>query len=285
MVIAELRRDIASRLDVAGVPDAAFDADQLVLKALSMSRTEMALCPDREVDESQLSSINVLVKKRIAGYPLQYILGEWEFYGRPFYVGEGVLIPRADTEILVDSAIGFLKNTDGVKENGGDVIDLCSGSGCIAISVATACPKARVTAVELYDEAYGYLLKNIERNGAKVNAVCADVLKKPENFGEYDLILTNPPYIERATVDTLSSEVKTEPITALDGGRDGLDFYRAIAENWVPLIREGGAIMAEIGEEQASAVTELFGKKGLDCKTVKDLNGLDRVIIGTRKVI
>ncbi len=277
MVISAVRRHICDRLELGGVADASFDTNELICYALGVNRTQMSLFPDQDVDEKQLSMLDELAKRRIAGEPLQYILGEWEFYGLPFYVGDGVLIPRADTEVLVDCALNFLKT----RQNA-DVIDLCSGSGCIAISVKKNAPSVNMTAVELYDKAYDFLVRNAERNHSEINIVRADVLQKDDGFGMFDLILTNPPYIEAEVVPTLSKEVQSEPITALDGGKDGLDYYRAIAENWVPLLKPNGCIIAEIGEDQAQSVTNIFKLKNLICDTVKDLNGLDRVIVGTK---
>lgn len=277
MVISAVRRQICERLELGGVADASFDTDELMCYALGVNRTQMSLFTDKDVDEKQIALLDELAKRRIAGEPLQYILGEWEFYGMPFYVGDGVLIPRADTEVLVDCALSFLKT----RQNA-DVIDLCSGSGCIAISVKKNAPSVSMTAVELYDKAYDFLVRNAERNHSEINIVKADVLQKSDGFGMFDLILTNPPYIEAEVVPTLSKEVQSEPITALDGGKDGLDYYRAIAENWLPLIKSNGCIIAEIGEDQAQSVTHIFKSKGLLCETVKDLNGLDRVIVGTK---
>ncbi len=277
MVIAELRRSLCAELDENGISDAAFDADELTMLALGLSRAEMALYFDREVSESELEKASQLALRRINGEPLQYIIGEWEFYGLPFYVGEGVLIPRADTEVLVDKALDFLANKTDCT-----VVDLCSGSGCIAVSVAKNANNALVTAVELYEPACSYLKRNIERNNADVKVIKADAFSPPVIDG-IDLLLTNPPYIETEVINTLSAEVQKEPKTALDGGDDGLVFYRAIAERWLPVTKK--CVMAEIGETQAESVTALFEAKGFSCETVKDINGMDRVIIGTRKTL
>lgn len=280
MVISDLRRHIAQLLNSGGVPDAEFDADELICFSLRLSRTKLAFSFDRAVTDNELRELNSLADRRIRGEPLQYIVGEWEFYGLPFYVGEGVLIPRADTEALVDCALDFLKNRQSAK-----IIDLCSGSGCIAIAIKKNAPSADVTAVELYDSAFSYLEKNAKRNSADINAVRFDVLNEPDDFGVFDLIVTNPPYIEKGIIPTLSKEVKSEPLTALDGGDDGLNYYRAIAKNWLRLIKDDGCVMAEIGEEQAEKVTRIFSEYGFKCTTQKDMNHLDRVIIGTREKV
>ena len=274
MVISELRRNLSKKLNENGVADARFDADMLIMHALGLSRTDLALGFDQKVDTDKINELEAMVLHRINGEPLQYILGKWEFYGLPFYVGEGVLIPRADTEVLVDNALEFLAN-----EPDCTVVDLCSGSGCIAVSVAKNAKNAKVWAVELYEPAYSYLNRNVELNNADVNVIKADLFDTPD-FDGIDLLLTNPPYIETDMINGLSKEVKKELKTALDGGEDGLNYYRAIADRWLPVTRK--CVMAEIGETQAAEVTALFEEKGFACVTVKDLCGNDRVIIGTK---
>ena len=277
MVISELRRRLCEKLNENGVADARFDSDVLIMHALGLSRTDLALRFDQKVDADKINELEALALRRISGEPLQYIVGKWEFYGLPFYVGEGVLIPRADTEVLVDNALEFLAN-----EPDCTVVDLCSGSGCIAVSVAKNAKNAKVSAVELYEPAYSYLNRNVKLNNAAVKVIKADLFDTPD-FDGIDLLLTNPPYIETDTINGLSQEVKREPKTALDGGEDGLDYYRAIAEKWLPVTRK--CVMAEIGETQAADVTALFEQKGFACVTVKDLIGNDRVIIGTKNSI
>ena len=246
---------VRKKLSDAGIEDAAFEARQIVLEA-DCERTA-----------------NEFVNRRIGGEPLQYILGCWEFYGLPFYVGQGVLIPRPDTETLVDAALGI------IGKSKARVLDLCSGSGAVAVAIAEN-SSAEVTALEKSDAAYAYLLKNIERNGASVRAVKGDVF---DGFnGEYDLIVSNPPYIKSDVIPTLSREVKREPTMALDGGEDGLIFYRRIAEYWTGLLAKGGTVAVEIGFDQQEQVSRIFAEAGLDdIRCVKDLSSNPRVIIGT----
>ena len=218
-------------------------------------------------DNELLDAIN----RRIKGEPLQYILGEWEFYSLPFYVGKGVLIPRADTELLVDLALERIKPNH-------RVIDLCSGSGAIAIALAKNC-EAEIYALEKYDEAINYLEKNIALNKAKVTIIKQDIFDfNPAK--KFDLIVSNPPYIKEAELADLQKEVQYEPMTALSGGKDGLIFYRHIA-TLVKHLNEGGAIMVEIGCTQGAEVSEIFKAAGLETTIHNDLNGLQRVIIGT----
>lgn len=222
-----------------------------------------------------LSDTEILkkVNRRVSGYPLQYIFGNWEFYGLPFSVGEGVLIPRADTEVLVDTAIDLIK-----KRGFLTVVDLCSGSGAVAVAVEKNTETA-VTAVEISDKAYEYLIKNIKTNRSSVVPIKGDAT---EFRGSFDLCLCNPPYIKTEEIKDLSKEVKCEPITALDGGEDGLRFYRKITENAKNFLKTGGVLMYEIGYNQADSVSEILSKNGFcDINTVKDLSGNRRVIFGT----
>lgn len=215
--------------------------------------------------------------RRLQGEPLQYILGEWEFYSLPFEVGPGVLIPRPDTECLVEQALEYLKGRPPQR-----IIDLCSGSGAVAVAIAHHAPQCSVTALEKEPEAFGYLERNIRRNHAgNVRAVCADLLDGPRGLGPFDLIVSNPPYIRSKVIDTLEEPVKREPRTALDGGADGLDFYRAILSLWLPALRQGAAAMVEIGYDQAGEVFALFAPHFAHCACIQDYSGLDRVIVAT----
>ena len=259
MTEREKIKEVAKRL--FGVSDAPeFEARELVASADSEETLERML------------------SRRIAGEPLQYILGEWEFYSLPFSVGPGVLIPRPDTEILVDTAIEFI----GKREV--SVADLCAGSGCIGIAVAANCKGASVTAVEKSDLAFPFLEENIKRNGVRVTAVKGDITEG--SFGEYDVILSNPPYIKSAVIPTLSREVGHEPRLALDGGEDGLFFYRAILENWLCRLKKGGMLAVEIGFDQADEVKALFMESGLkNIGEKRDYGNNQRVIFGTLDII
>ncbi len=228
------------------------------------------LCAAADSDDA----LEQMLFRRTAGEPLQYILGEWEFYSLPFSVGPGVLIPRPDTEMLVDKAIEFI----GERKVG--VADLCAGSGCVGIAVAASCKNASVTAVEKSDLAFRYLEKNIKRNKVRVTAVKGDITEG--SFGEFDVILSNPPYIKAAVIPTLSREVQHEPRLALDGGEDGLFFYRAILDNWLCRLKKGGMLAVEIGFDQADEVKALFLEAGLkNIGEKRDYGNNQRVIFGT----
>ena len=248
------------------------EAQILVSHILNVSKGALNYT-NKQIEEKELEP---LVNRRLKGEPIQYILGKWGFYKGEFFVGEGVLIPRQDTETLVETAVEFLKGKDNPR-----VIDLCSGSGCVAISIATDYPKAEVIACEKYQKAYSFLEKNIKLNNAKnVTPMLLDITEK--TLEAADLIVSNPPYITKEDMKTLSNEVKKEPETALFGGEDGLYFYKVIAEKWASCLRKGGMLALEIGIGQEDAVKELLQKAGLKkIGTKKDLCGVQRVVFGT----
>ena len=180
-------------------------------------------------DERML--IEEAVKKRREGYPLQYIIGKWSFMGNDFIVGEGVLIPRDDTEVAVNECFSAVKNIRRAK-----ILDLCSGSGIIAVTLAKLLPDAEITALELEDRAFGFLEKNILLNKAdNVRALKGDIFRAFSCIEDksFDAIISNPPYTKRGEISALQKEVGFEPVSALDGGEDGVEFYRCIAEDWL----------------------------------------------------
>ncbi len=248
------------------------EAEILVAHLLNVSRGSLNYTA-KQIEESE---IEPLINRRLKGEPLQYILGKWGFYKGEFLVGEGVLIPRQDTETLVETAVEFLKGKENPR-----VIDLCSGSGCVAISIATEFPSAQVIACEKYQKAFSYLEKNVKLNKTEnVRPMLLDITK--ETCDEADLIVSNPPYITKKDMETLQKEVLKEPETALYGGEDGLYFYRVIAEKWGLLLKKGGMLALEIGIGQEESVKDLLKKAGLkNVGTKKDLCGVQRVVFGT----
>ncbi len=229
-------------------------------------------------DEAKADDFLSEIRKRAEGMPVQYVIGSWDFYGERFYVGEGVLIPRPETEILVDFAIEYLKD----KKNP-VVVDLCAGTGCVGLSVAKNCPDANVILVEKYAEAFSYLKKNLVSFGVKnAKIINGDIFDGFDKFDfiHADLILSNPPYIDSADICGLQDEVQKEPVTALDGGADGYDFYRAIAEKWLPCC---DAVAVECGEGQAEYIQSLFSKSFSETYSVNDFNGISRVVIGKER--
>lgn len=255
------------------ITDEAENEAKMLVSHLTGENIGRLVFSSKNIDEAAL---NKMLGQRAEGTPIQYIIGKWWFYKGEFFVGDGVLIPRQDTETLVEVATELLKG----KENP-QVADLCAGSGCIGISIATDFPRASVTAVEKYDKAHSYLQKNIIHNGTKnVKPVLADVLEKP--FGNYDLIVSNPPYITAEDMKKLSREVKCEPETALFGGEDGLYFYRKITAVWKTALKPNGVLAFEVGINEADAVSDILAKNNFKNITVRnDLCGVQRVVFGT----
>lgn len=225
-----------------------------------------------------------MLERRLKGEPLAYIAGSWEFYGLPFTVTPDVLIPRIDTEVLVACVVRAIR-AFGMK---GRVLDLCCGSGCIACAVASELPAARVVAADISLPALDIARKNIKDNklASRIITIHADAKTwPPMSIGSFDVIASNPPYIASDEILTLDSSVRDhEPLGALDGGTDGLDFYRAIIKYWTITLRPNGMMMFEVGEGQADAVKKmLLGAGYVAVQTVKDTLGVERVVIGKWK--
>ena len=225
-----------------------------------------------------------MLERRIKGEPLAYISGSWEFYGLPFTVTPDVLIPRMDTEVLVSCAVKAVK-AFGMK---GRVLDLCCGSGCIACAIASELPAARVVAADISVPALEICRKNIKDNklASRIITVHTDAKTwPPMSIGSFDVIVSNPPYIASNEILTLDHSVRDyEPLGALDGGDDGLDFYRAIIKYWTITLRPNGMMMFEVGEGQADAVKKMLLDAGyIKVNTVQDTLGVQRVVIGKWK--
>ncbi|MCM1024379.1 MAG: peptide chain release factor N(5)-glutamine methyltransferase [Prevotella sp.] len=292
MTLKELHGLTVNMLSAAGVEDSRFDADCLFEDILGADKPALVLRGETEVPETDADRLMLAAEKRCGGTPLQYILGEWEFFGRPFYVGEGVLIPRPDTEVLVEKVLEHFAAEGNASP---EICDLCSGSGCIAVTLKKELPAASVHAVELSSEAMPYLVRNIARHGADVKVIKGDVsdgrllenFADPDDPGEFrkiDCIVSNPPYITDREMTELSREVRREPDVALRGGADGLKFYRTIACLWREILRDGGLLAFETGFEQGEAVREILEKNGYGKVSVfKDYAGRDRVVTGIKK--
>ncbi len=256
------------------------EADWIISHVTKLSQEELILKP-REITEAEENEIMEIVARRNAGEPLQYILGETEFMGLPFKVTEDTLIPRQDTETLVETVIEKIKNKD--KEV--RVLDIGTGTGCIGISIAKLCPNAKVTLLDYSDAILDVAKENAELNGVEVELIRCDILEEiPE--GKYDIIVSNPPYIETDTIFSLDNIVKSyEPPEALDGGFDGLLFYQRIVEDLVEtLLEENGLIAFEIGYNQGEAVSEILDEGDFSgIKVIQDPCENDRVVIGKYK--
>ena len=267
-----------ARLTEAGCEDAAFDARCLLEDLGGLPRGHAA--DDTLLTAPQQSALDTALAQRAEGRPLQYILGEWDFLSLTLKVGEGVLIPRPDTELLCEVAAEQLRGKSAPR-----VLDLCAGSGCVGLGVASLHPDAVVTEVELSDAALGYLRENVLRYpDYAVTLRQADVLTDFDAFdGPYDAILSNPPYIPTADLATLQKEVQREPQMALDGDADGLKFYRTIAEHWCDKLSPDGFVAVEVGIGQAEDVAALFAAQGLENTGIyPDLAGIPRVVLARK---
>ncbi len=279
MTVAELIKKGRELLEKSKIENSSSEARWIFEAVFKCGREYAFFHANDEADKLKSEAFLEKITQRAGGTPVQYVIGEWDFYGEAFKVGEGVLIPRPETELLVDFALEFLKDKSNPV-----VFDLCAGSGCIGLSVALLNPRSKVYLFEKSPEAMKYLIENAEKFAfSNVNIICGDIFEGFESFDapNPDLILSNPPYICRDEIKTLQSEVLREPAMALDGGEDGYDFYRAIAQNWLPFCK--GAIAVECGEGQADEIRMIFSKQCAETRCVKDFNGIDRVVIGTER--
>ena len=276
MNISEWLSHAEAQLAASGCPDPQVDARWMAEDTLGMTRTELKFESDRAIPADALEKLTAMLGRRCAGEPVQYILGSADFMGLKFEVGPAVLIPRQDTETLVEAAMIDLQ---GRADSNPAVLDLCAGSGCIGLSLASLAPHAQVTLTDVSREAL-----EIARHNAHALSVKAELrhgdLFQAVGRERFDLIASNPPYIPRGELGELQREVQYEPRLALDGGADGLEFYRRIAEGAPKHLKDGGSIYLEVGLGQAADVLALL-KATLPCLeagTVRDLNGVERVV-------
>lgn len=268
-------RTLIDALSRAGIDEPATEASLLLERFAHVTYATIMADRDRIYDTPALESA---VSRRLTREPLQYILGEWEFYGCSFTVNEHCLIPRPDTEILVEAAIKLLPKS-------ARFADLCTGSGCIAVATLAHRPDVTADALELYHETLALATENAARNGVsfRFTPLEADLLRNGPVLlaprAPYDAILSNPPYIPTADIRDLSPEVHREPLAALDGGEDGLVFYRAILRDYAPLVKPGGMILLEMGYDQAEDLRRLTAALLPDAtvEILRDLGGNDRV--------
>lgn len=278
MVIAKLKQKIKRILEESGITDTcAFETEQLLKWAVG--ERYFITDPFEEISEALEKRLTEAAIKRAKGKPLQYIIGEWDFYGYTFKVGEGVLIPRQETELLAEKTLPYLNESS-------SVIDLCSGSGCIAIALAKK-SGASCFGVEISWDAISYFEENIKLNNAdnKVHIIEGDVINPSEETlsrlpQQVDLITANPPYLTAEEMSSLQREVRWEPELALYGGKDGLDFYRVIFEKWKPLLKPKGIFAVEVGDNQGERVAELMETAGFKSSLFKDYNGTVRCVLG-----
>ena len=273
-------REAIKSLSGAGCDSPEFDAQQLVSYCFGYNKTQLLMNSGVEVDEIKLIHFEACVKRRCNHEPLQYIIGMWGFHRFSFKVGEGVLIPRPETEILVDFAVEKIQ-----KHKYKTVFDLCCGSGCIGLSIAKLCRDVKVYCVDISDKALEYTRLNKELLDVdNVTVVKSDIRESAGFIGlpRPDIILSNPPYICTDEIKELQPEIAFEPSLALDGGIDGLSFYRSLSEIWYPFINRGGYLAMECGEDQATDILSLFIGKADKGKIIKDASGIDRVVTVAR---
>ena len=279
--IAEAVREGKLRLKAAGKEAYAFEADLLLEKAAGLNRTALFLRGEKSLSDEVLAVYEGYLSEREQGRPTQYILGEWEFMGLPFCVGEGVLIPRGDTEVLVET---ILEKQQAEKFK--SILDIGTGSGCIPISLGHYGKFEKIMAVDISPKALGYATENAVKNNINIDFYESDLFTNlpAEWKGKLDAIVSNPPYIPKKDIAELMTEVKDfEPMNALDGGEDGLDFYRAIVEQAKEWLVDGGWLFFEIGYDQGEDLRKLLQEFGYTAIEIRqDLAGLDRVALGRK---
>ena len=277
----DLYLEIRRQLRAADSGDPTLEARELVAFACGKTKEELLRDSRLYVTPEVEARVRALVQRHLDGEPTAYLIGEWEFYGLPLDISRAVLIPRPDTEVLAGLAIDFVKTQGACR-----VLDLCAGSGCIGLAVASQCPESRVVLGELSEGALRICRQNIRRNGlsGRVVPMQMDALAPPPaQLGEFRCLVSNPPYIPAGDIPGLDPSVRDyEPHMALDGGADGLDFYRNLAGEWKNALTVGGKIFLEVGIGQADDVLRLLRAQGFgDLEITKDLNGIPRVVHGT----
>lgn len=272
--LATVLQQAQLQLEEAGIEEAKLDAWYLAMECFGINRTDYYMNPNLEVADEKFQQYQKLIDSRAKRIPYQYLTHSQEFMGLQFYVDENVLIPRQDTEVLVDLAMKVAEHAD--------ILDMCTGSGCIILSLGKLGKTKSLTAVDISTGALAVARHNAQSLQVPVTFIESNLFDNVE--GTYDIIVSNPPYIPTKVIEELMPEVKAhEPMLALDGLEDGLYFYRIIANEASKYLREKGYIFLEIGHNQGDDVKNLLLDAGFeDVKVVKDLPGLDRVVTGRR---
>ena len=270
------------KLKEAGSPSADLAARELVCCASGKTREGLIRDGGLYVSPEVERKVDELTQRHLNGEPVAYIIGEWEFYGLTLSISPSVLIPRPDTETLVDHAVEYLRG-----EGQSRVLDLCAGSGCVGLAIASQVPDVKVVLADISDAALKICSRNIWSNSfsGRVVPVRADALEEPDRrIGRFLCIVCNPPYIPTADIQNLDVSVRDyEPHTALDGGEDGLLFYRRIAEKWRDALQPGGRIFFETGADQVISVSQILRQNGFgEIQHFDDRNQLPRVVTGIR---
>ena len=253
--------------------NAHFELENLMLHVTGMKRSDLLLNRATDIDSKTLLELEAVLQRRLDHEPLQYILGEWEFFGLRMFCGKGCLIPRPETELLAEIAIKNLPRN-------GKLLDLCTGSGCISVAVLNNRPDVTAVAVDISSDALKYARKNAEYHGIssdRLKFVEADIYNyTPTEFP--DVIISNPPYVKTEHLDTLSPEVKHEPMLALDGGHDGLEFYKLIAKFYAKkYLEHGGCCAVEVGYDIGEEVAAIFRSQKFTTNLIRDQFDVDRI--------
>lgn len=272
MTVLELFRYCKNEMSFTDSPE--FDTICIFEDLLGISKSKIYF-NDNVVTDEQIKIAKEAINHRKNGEPLQYILGKWDFYDLTFNVGKGVLIPRPETETLVDFALEKIKDVKSPV-----IYDLCAGSGCIGLTIAHHRDDAKVYLLEKEDGALKYLKINKEKyNLGNAQIIQGDLFNIDfPQIPQADVILSNPPYIPASEIDGLQKEVHFEPVTALDGGIDGLDFYRCIAQKWISKVKKGGYVALECDEEQSTDIIRIFDGKYSEKQVIYDFNNIDRIV-------
>lgn len=302
MTVIDKLKEVSAFLGSKGIEDAAKEAEILITETLHIDKSKLYIS-SFEISGEISRHVDSLAERRVQGEPLQYIIGHVDFYGLKINVGKGVLIPRPETELLVEEAIKLITLS---LQHSITILDLCTGSGCIALALAKHFPDADVYGVDKSDTAIQYATLNAAENNVRnVHFIKGDLFSiswdSPEsttptgvrNSGTvpmfavhcFDCIVSNPPYIKTADIQGLQREIKDyEPVEALDGGKDGLDFYRRILKNASKFLKENGIIILEIGHDQADDVEKIAMNAGFENVTfIKDYAGIKRILVGRFK--
>lgn len=277
----DLYLDTRKALRSLDIGSASLEAQELICAASGKTREQFWLDLPLYVPDFVAAKLQELLTRRALGEPLAYLVGEWEFYGISLNINPKVLIPRPDTETLVDRAIALLKQT----RTGARILDLCAGSGCIGLATISKVPGVRAVLLDASPDAVQLCKENARKNNlsGRVAYMQGDATSPPASpLGEFDVIACNPPYIKTGDIRNLDSSVKDfEPHMALDGGADGLRFYRAIAPAWLASLRPGGSLLFEVGFAQATAVKDILQLAGYqDIQSYDDASGIARVVEG-----
>ena len=275
MTIKEALKKSVELLEKNNIEESILKAKIVLANLLEKPKEYLFINENEELDKKIEQDFFEKVNKLCNNIPLQYLTHIQQFYGLEFYVDNNVLIPRADTEILVEEVIKSIKDTKSDIK----ILDMCAGSGIIAIILAKYCKNVDITAVDKSNGALNVAIKNAKKHGVyeKIEFINSDMFENLKD--RYNIIVSNPPYIESDVINTLTKDVQNEPKMALDGGKDGLDFYRNIFNNTDKFLEKDGQIFLEIGYNQRKSVSKIFKEKFKNIKCIKDLSGLDRVIV------